>query len=1041
MREGGLPIAYFNSSGGWLGRLLEGSLKAISKEENYENFLRNNEQLIPKSSGSQDIILVLIDLTEDIHRLVTMHSLHQKDNPIEYLNEYATNWKDDLPFPLETETAQDLLTNLILESTREVKAYQNNSSQLEKQSDWNQYIFLKRTINITKNNNCITTEAQINGFSELKLSDDNLSQINIDNVSINFYLQSNDSMIDNQLLVNKQGYIVYNRKVIKLKNTNPLKLKEGHWCHGIYMMIETPTNTPVKLTNQHHISINPYQNSSMYAIDDTIPFLADIVLDNNEQFIAEYVGSYSQSTKNEYALIYIPDSYKIDNENNNSDIKCIGKFLAGQLYLIAHEVNVVPIQDNNEYVKYCFKTRCQDAHYSYEIRGRQLIDFIYPNITMKAGFKIYRIHKDSLINLEVSRDLIFIKPIHATYYQKLSGIKNDLIGVYHLLVKSEQGSIVFQQTIGILPENFSYKLIPQSADAELSRGKLVFTGINLKQIISMQPDVSIEGLENASEFILYTKALIIGKLNLILCTTAHADINRSLRLHCYFPSSQTLIYDANQNILAKETILSINSPLEGYRIKIFNANQDRRMYVHFYLKSNSEIKISYPLYLKSNQFLELRPYEWKNIIHTLMSYNHKGLDDIVIVEYGSNLVEGFKLSFSYYTYNLDFNINNTAIELKVHKNLSQSLNFDNPELRELCNKIQMVAVNFSKPDIPIILDNIEYQWLLSQLDELSNNKVDDSYQQPWLVSAQTKVNIDDISNTELNCLYIRARAYIPQSILEKQLSFGERQTAIISNLTEMAVDITHDGWKYLKQLTEMLIYQPLITLNQWEFSRFVPNFMVTVAIFGDSLLGKEIYQKFMTEIGFHWELLNFQHFLMIWSKYEEYLKIKLAQVFQGDELNSYFNKTIKNKKIQLSEIPVFNTYFNLIEPSSQPIKKEMIEWCLDAKFEEMVKNKLSQDIRWNEPDGLGNIIQRIYDEIDDDISLSIKLVTYKYMQTTAYLPLVLAWLNLQNDVKSIRVCQSLIYQSVAIYQIKQFEPNWFNEAFYLALHWFYHNSK
>lgn len=1054
MREGGLPIAYFNSSGGWLGRLLEGSLKAISKEEDYETFLRNNEQLIPKSSSREDIILALIDLTEDIHRLVTIHSLYNQHSPIDYLNEFASNWKDELPFPLETHTAQDLLTNLILESTRQVKDYQKQKEKVahlkEHHQDWQQLIQLQRIIHIDKKNHHIQVEAKLNHVNELSFDEHNLEHITVDHLSISFYLQSETESSNHVLLGNWQGYPIYNRKVIRLKNAQLLKLKANDWCNGVYMTIESPTNTPIKLTDKRHISINPYQNASMYAVDEHLPFLADIILDDNDNqsLVAQYVASNSQNSKNDLALVYVPINHQILCVNHDSTTELLGEFLSGHLYLIAGEVEVCSAQQTSEFPIYHFKTRSKDAHYSYEIRGRQLVDFVYPHITMKAGFKIYRTNHEDLIDSEVSKDSIFIRPIHSTAYQPLSNIRTDLAGVYHILVKSEYKTTVFQQTIGILPENFSYKLIPQSTTKMLSRGKISFTGVNLHKLVSLHEYIQAEPfVNNPSEFILFTQQQMVGKLTLALCTSPHADSSKSLRLRCYFPSNQTLIYDANNHIITNNTVLSVNSSLEGYRVKIFNAHQDRNMEISFYLASNEQIKISYPIRLKANEFLELKPYEWQNIIHTLISYSNKGLDDIVIAEYGNNLVDGFKLRFSYYTYHLDHDRPQKMLELKFHDSMIQTANFDNPEFDALRNQIQLTAFNFASPDTSVILDRVGHQWSLLKLDELSADTDNTIYQGTWLISAQEKSNddihqVDKLTDTQTHS-NIRVIAYTPPCVvLAQQITFAERKIAIQTELQDMTTDTQHTGWTYLKQLTQTMIHQPLITLNQWNFARSMPEFMITVSIFGSTLLGRDIYHKAMTELGHHWQLAYFPHFLMMWRQYEVMLENKLAQVFQDDELASYLKQQLEISKAKLSEIPIFKTYFYVMQPSSQPLNKGIIEYFLNSIFRPMATSKQSQNSHWHNPEVLNSIINQLYVYIDPNIRPSVELAAAnKYMQSTALLPIVLAWLALQNTPELMKIRQLLIEQSVAIYQIKQFDQAWFNEAFEWALLWFFHNSK
>lgn len=1052
MREGGLPIAYFNSSGGWLGKLLQGALEAISKQENRENYLRNYSYLIPQSSSRDDIIFVLVELTEDIYQLVKVHSLHDKEDPVGYLDIHVPNWKESFPFPLEARSAQELLTNLILESSRQVKENIRRPSRQTIILPWQKTIHLQRIITIDIKSKTISLEAKINRFNELKLSEDNLSKLNVDNLALAFYLQSNDSSENELQLGTWDGYPIYNLELLKFRQSISLNMPVDHWCSGLYMKLETPTGDQPNFNDDSGLSLNPYQNASMYSIDKHIPFLANIIVEDDSlgTTVAEYSGSNSQNTQQESALIYIPNDYTFDEKSNlDSKLEFIGEILLGNLYKLTGTITLTGKSANESKTFYHFKTNCRDANFIYEIRGKQLTDFVYPTMTFKSGFQIYKINIESLVETKVGEDSIFIKSFHSTIYNKLSSInRNNLAGIYQILVKSPNNNIVFQQIIGILPNDFRYKLIPQSSNNFLSSGRIIFEGIEPNNVMTNEQSVQIEKVANElREFILFTQSNVpVNKMTLgLLLPNQPKEPNKAILFRCYFPTSQTLIYDSENNIIRNNSLLNINTSLYGYRIKIYNAEWDRQVDLNFYLSSNSEIKITLPMRLKRNEFTILEPHNWQPIIRKLLSFSKDGLDDSVIVEYSSNVSNaGFKLRFGYYDY--EFDIKSQVLELKLHRSSSGTQNFDNSNLEAMRDSIHLVAINFATPDAPAVnLTPQDHKWHLQPLDSLSSQYDDNTYRGVWLIfadcnSKSTAVDTDltDNDSSLKSTSNIRSIAYTPNFLLESQPNYYQRRAKIKAELKQMAIDIDNSGWDYLKNLSKATIQLPFISLIQWERARSVPDFMLTFAIFGKDLLGLDVYDKVMSEVGYHWELTNIHHLLNTWTNYRLFSQKQLAKHFSGEQLDAILTTKLNSIQKDLEQIAAFESYFAVINNSDSRVNKPLFESTLNNKFRSMATAMQNQGIHWHQPEELTSIIDEIYKLIPINIKLSIQFIeNHHYMRSVAILPMVLAWIATQ---PLISFQKKLRKQSLAIYQIQNFNRQWFDDCFYLSLMWFYHNT-
>lgn len=89
---------------------------------------------------------VLCELTADIYHLNSKPSFGRTRNPHLYLNNNAPNWSEQLPFPLEIQTAQILLEKLITDSSADRRTYKKSSSIKNEPTHWHKQLQLIRTV-------------------------------------------------------------------------------------------------------------------------------------------------------------------------------------------------------------------------------------------------------------------------------------------------------------------------------------------------------------------------------------------------------------------------------------------------------------------------------------------------------------------------------------------------------------------------------------------------------------------------------------------------------------------------------------------------------------------------------------------------------------------------------------------------------------------------------------------------------------------------------------------------------------------------------
>ena len=1147
-REGGLPIFYLNQTeGGWLERLLKPALAHKIRTEDSRLYIESNQSLIPKSYGRDQVIETLVDLIDDIYQLIQLYQLDKKDHPISFLNDNVPQWEERFPFPLDAAPAQNMLRDLIVES---IKQKRIKPVEDQCQDDWQDIIQLKRLIAVDRQQQRVTLSASITAPAAIPLGADNINCIDDDNLIVEFS-GSEEAGHQGQWLC----YPAYSQKRLKLERRKSIILAEKNWQTDIVMHIRNSVGKLVKgLTDRQSNNINPYQNASMYAVDINAPFMAQITdsmsfLEHSQDIetpiIASYIGSHSQHCSDECALVYIPDACQYSPEST-SEIVAVSPLLAGKLYLLAGTVLVISGD-----TQYKLKTSSKDANYNYEITGRQLTDFVYPSLTIKGNFKVKQINKaDPSEWQEVSKSRIRLMAIGSSKAsQPLSNYPAAaLMGCFRLqVIDQHSDTIVFQQTIGLVPNDFKYRLIAQSSNANSYHGQIdIQTQYPVRLDVSRHYNEHIQvdaPISQDNTFTLTATQIPLQKIILEMRflhdrsteSSAAADIT-PMRFGCFFPSSQATIYDNEGKSYNRSLHLNINQALYGYRIKVFNGQKNRTADLEFALQSQPDNQIIKQIYIDANKFLELEPYQWVGTIQKILSFSQKGLDDEVTVKLYLMGSEQFSMTFNYYDYQLHRNFGERTIQLTTTNQFSKSHYWENPELYDCYQSIQLRAINFLHPDhngkiLTKAATEAEYSWTIDAIKKeagtwliyaepatkyITVTDEDQATIEPtaieryvseqhtpqirstvWSIDKRVELapstdyapesddyasssefsseqsmdnlvisqQLDLFSGNQLNTLSSNQLDLFSNPMEDesntivlnpiKQLQYSlknasiivdakNRQTMLMQTLSAMAYNPEHPDWQYMQDLSRACIDIPLVTLDNWQVAKQVPEFMCAVMIYGDILLGKDIVQKVTDEIGFVWEFVSIDSFERIWHQYQQWIQ----QVEESTGSETYLT-TIpalsSANKANLQEIsPIFTYLFRCLEDDAQSYNQPIVQILAEIPLDALIKQKQSQQADWPEPNVLSSLLDRLYKSIDTHCQLSLPILElHSYMKPTIQLPFVMAWLSCQindNDLDTtqplIAYRQRLYGESLSIYHIKQFAPNWYQEAYSLLLGWF-----
>lgn len=1125
LREGGLPINYFNASGGWLD-LLYGAMKVKAQNGDALLYFNNYINRLPKTSGIDDIIDTLVALVDDIHNLVITHGLDSQPKPIEHLDKTTDgNWIDSFPFSLEDESARELLKSLVLDSVKTVK---NKANTQPLDDDWLHSIQLKRTLDIRLDKPAVTLSSKIAAPKFLSLNG-NADKITDEDIGILFYDQERDSVIGKW-----EASPIHSQDRMILRAPRNINIDNALWSTSITLQLTDSLGKLIKgLTDKQNNPINPYQNSSMSEVDTEIPFLASIQRESDISIVAEYEGSYNQSVKDDCAIIFIPDNWQY-NLDPNSELSLVAKIsesgLAGLIYKL--EGKVIVTGGNQRYI---FKTRSQDANYQYEISGRQLVDFTYPSKVIKGEITVTAISKeDSQIRSTVQKHRIWLAPIldhqgHIGSYKTLDQLRRTPSGCYRLQVRDNEHNVLFSTHIGLVPHDFRYRLQPLNSDSNEAIGNINIECNEPAKLEAYSPyNLSCKTVNvSGNKFSLSIDKVPSEKVTLSLSfVTSHPGqaiaqpSTRPLRFQCYFPSSQTVIYNQQMGELDTMLHLNIDDNLNGYRIKVFNPRRPREATVEFRLSSQRNQILSTTYAVDANKFLELKPVDWLPTIKRLLSLSEQGLDDKVFVTLRFNNSEPFNITFGYYHYQLYANNDEKLIELRSRGRYSIPSAQELSQLQELYAHTDLQAFNFSDPEDVFTLSKIQslseespFVWTVTDLEgapegtylvySMAPQAQEGEETAPTLnefirstVYQVTKPTQDQEDSVELpqpleaelphpepNQNYdlfanLEGESKEEQPSQQQDLEDNSPATMTLANASkignpyarlkairkvyrQMAFDLDHPDWQYLKVVTTNCIHLPLVTLDNWLAARQVPEFMCAVAIYGNAefVLTPDIVKKVRDEIGFIWSLVTYEDFARIYNIAKNKVSTGiLALPLSEDMLESTLSQVLIDLQNKIKDLsPLFENWFNQ-SGIGQGHTQRQVSGAMTHFLGELIKQKQLFNAIWPDNPELTDSINKVIQDVDEACLLQFNIPS-EYMRSTALLPLAMAWLSSQpshmtvytdwqNEDKDMmrlgrlkNLRKDMRRQNIAIYEIMKFAPNWYQLAFDMAFSWFHHCHK
>jgi hypothetical protein len=987
--EGGLPLNQLSETGGWLHHLLKPVIrKHVSRNVPVDVLLESYKDIIPKSYSSAEMLGVLSDIISAIVHLKSQFSLAKKESPLQWLDENEPSWRERFPLPIEDGPGRSLLSDLV-----------NTASKVHRDP---------------QNKNPIRVE-------RLLLRAESMSPEFITQLEMPEFVFGEGIGLD---LEQKEFIGCLSIEVVEPNGS------EWPWCKAFITTYKGKKALKVsaktlKLTDKNAVKELTLRIKSVGVVVHEFPLVNGCHLDTELPWLFKEIdnqwhlhGVASQSVKEEFALLYMPDkfSYTKEDENTHSEY---GTILKGKLIKISGA-----IQCHYKDQQFKLSAGVQESLIHYRLKGER---FPHKSSPSEIFIGIPDLIETNLItdSSTISRGRLLAKPVAVD--AKWLPISQVGSGYFEVRLFDSEGSIKFCRRIGLLDEDFSYKLKPDSTQA--CKGSICLSGVGNAKIYSDNTNLrSVIVKSNKGVDITFE---VEGSPPLTSCITLlPLGAMRELSLNFPYPSTGALLFDANGKEVVLPTDLYLNN-LAGYRIKIFDHNfhQSRQADLTFSLIDKSmsqrvlkDIYIRRMINLKS-EVSEFSVCEWKPIIDSLINVS-PSLDASVNVSMFAHGQKLFDLDVCRYINEINPYWEHGDIELD-----SKVLgDIDVDELHD----IHISALNFNQPEQADITLDAKYSegvsmgtwsfhpekrkpgpWLIYPLE---NSKVQF---RPLLWNV---TNLGD-SNQE-NSLKINS---LPRAIsIENQFS---RNEGIFHVLGLMAEDANHKSWEYLTHLWVKCRHLPLSTFDVWKVAANTPSFLACLLIRNND----DIIVKLENEFPIVWELVTLSDWKNALQLYQN--KISGSLTDDVELVNSLLLKKINLiEKLGPSLISMAQILkFDILGTASPGLAamKIPVQDFLQPQLTALTQSLLQNHAESSWPVFLSSIVTTKTQSLP---SFYVDFLTshHIFQRPIIYLPLLLAWQAFSDEQDNWAMNSSELFK---IKQLIQFDQDWFEAVFQLLLGW------
>jgi len=976
--EGGLPLNQLKHvKNDWLSRVFKQAIPKFSRLQHTGievNQLFTECEFIPKNYQNSQIHAILGDMVAEVVKLKQEHKLQDHSNPVAYLDQAATNWRDNFPLPMGNDIAARLLSDMVVTAAKA-----DDSATLP-----------MRCIRRLTDEGAMQLQLELAGFAtlaDLKIADTgNLpGRIEVDLLDSNGQARPLGIALKTE---HKQ------QPALKLPKP-PAAISGAAALLGYAISFKHLSETLKEI---------PLIGGE--ALNDEVPW---VFVQRDEQW--ELAGLASLSTRALQVRIIYPTDWRYE----AGDCKNLPTALRDKTLLEASGVIRLTDNEGNTFI---IKTAQDKASNYYFLEGKPLAFASTPKETY-LGLPVLRCADTETGNNKILSNKLIARPVNSKeVWQPLNA---DMQGVYELRY-CENNAIVFRKKCVLLPDDFTVRFqpSPDSLDGAIfldhANNAKASCDLSIRHIIT--PENNGYKLELMADG---------NPPSQIRVTLDWPGQTQTLDLSLPFPVRGGQVIDAEGNKQPKLQAL-FQDQLHGIRLRLFNEQPGRERHLQIELSlvdgqmvDTRDICFRHEI-ARKGAVIELAIIDYLYWIKDLqaVSGNLDSFVQLTVYEGGTELL---KVRIARYAYSLQRNLEQGIVEL------SQS-----DHVRLSCDTlagITLKAMRLSQPEQEHLKLEAQHSggaptgsWLFQP-----EKRVDE----PWLIYPAQNSSVA-LRPILWAVGYEAGQDYHHNpdtQTLHSAVMIGDNETrhsTIKSILSAMSLDFSHSGWDYLRQLWRHCPHLPLSSFNVWALAVEESQVLAALVLQMDT----DFIDKLNAQLPIFWELLPLNAWQAIYSAYLDYLQSIIAT----DDVNDFLAKRIDKITAASPSLEVVARLLKQSLAGNQDQEFNVMGHLPIGQIAQMVgedRQKLDRrqaDSEW--PTLLQTELRSAWQQLKSAQQLGINLDDIpKHHHPTVILPLLLA-AHCANGGHAT----TWLGNAPAIFKLKRlknFDEEWFNSVFQWAL--------
>lgn len=978
--EGGLPLNQLNKSSGWLGRVFKQVIPKYARLQQagvHADMLISECDFIPANYQNSQTNAILGDMVQTVVELKQTYQLHERDNPVSYLDRHAPSWREQFPLPIETEVGQKLLSDMI--STAAKTADVGKSQPF-----------------------CAIRSLRADGSVQLQFEFARFVSLDQLGLPETIPTRLEVELIDSTQIVHRLGVAL----TTTYKQQASLQIPKPP---GIIKGINAAYGYALRFK---HLSTLIYETPIIGGeeLDNGLPWT---FAQQQDDWVLE--GTASVSTRAKYVRVLYPNQMVYKSESEIQELTPFAE--QKQLQLSGH----IQLSDN-ENNTFIIKTAQANATNSFYLKGQRLGFASTPHETYQGLPSLVRINHEAETSSEIPPTKLVAKTTNGL--GQWHPLTEKLIGVYVIALLDNQGSILFRKKCALLPKAFAVRFKPSTDSLD---GSIYLDNTGNATVlcdVTVKHDVTPDA--DGYRIRLYADNAPPSHVHLTLCWSGMAEM---LTLTLPFPARGGHIINANGDKHPSNQPL-FQDQLYGIRLRLFNEHPERKRHlqIELCLKDDS-LEDCRELHLRDEvprkgAVIELAIIDYLEWIKTLLAIS-KYLDSFVQLSVYEQGTELLRTHICRYQFKLERKLPLGCVALTEPDYACLSY--------EHLAHIELMAMRLSQPE----QEHLKLKPHYSGQTETGcwwfhpETKATDS----WLIypTAASTVclrpilwNVSDEAEAEPSDNQSVKTLHSAIKIAEKQ----SRQSAIRAILGCMSTDFEHSGWAYLRHLWERCDHLPLASFDVWSIAVTDSRLLAALVLQMDESFTKKLGE----ELPVFWELIPLHDWAAVFNLYRDYLTRVM-----GDEVDTSLT-ILKDRIERISQLCVSmdvvarilkQSLCGIADQELALMKQLNLDWVIsEIKTAQQELDRRQADSRWPEVFRLELLSH--WRQVDKSQQLGLKLEAI----SDHHYPVVILPVLLANYCACANTPEKWVGDATVIFKLKTlkaFDENWFNDVFKIAL--------